>query len=101
MERKMMDIEQLKLILEAVSAASEGAFWIAIIYLGTDIFETVLWFCFGIAFLYAFHKLIMTMSGHAGIAELAKKITNDRTWRWDYDPDVQKLHSWIRDKMDK
>jgi hypothetical protein len=38
-----MDIQQLQMILDAASAAGEGAFWIALMWLGVGYFKTLSW----------------------------------------------------------
>ena len=53
-----MDIEQLKLILETLEAAGEGAFWIALLWIGKGYFLGTLFAAVFITFVGLGYKLI-------------------------------------------
>ena len=52
-----MDIEQLKLILEVVGAASDGAKDLALLWLGLAFFKSTIGWGFGFTVLYAAYRL--------------------------------------------
>lgn len=58
-----MDIEQLKLILETVNAAGEGAYTIALLWLFKSYFETLAFAGVVIYALKVFNKLIRSING--------------------------------------
>lgn len=66
-----MDIEQLKLILETVNAAGEGAYSIAIFWIARELLIGVLWWA---AFVYAVYRVSRIFLSLVGSATLTGRL---------------------------
>lgn len=76
-----MDIEQLKLIIDALNNAGEYSFWLALVWLGSDYFNTFLTFAGLMIATFLTYKAIMmgiaSSITHSGVQELSGTIVHD------------------------
>ena len=57
-----MDLEQLKMILETLRDAGNGAWWIAVMYFARDVIGYLLFFSFGVGALWTARKIVQSFS---------------------------------------
>ena len=106
-----MDIEQLKLILDVVSQAGEGAFWVALFWLGKGYFVPLVWLTLFIILIRFGRYVVLDGNKRLKLAKEAKRALDtvqnemnanfDDSFSWNLEADLGRLVKIIRDAGDK
>ena len=57
-----MDVEQLQIIVDAMQQAGEGAFWIAVLWLGQGYLAIFLWFATALLTAYTVYRVALLIT---------------------------------------
>lgn len=95
-----MDIEQLKLVLEAVGNATDSAAWVAVMWVGMGYFRVLVlaatWTVVVCVVAKATQAIVLAVSG-SGLDGVMKQV--NCSWDSWYGPDRARFMNWINERI--